>query len=113
MSKLLRDLLDAKEPLFTLALRQLEQDSGKKNIDVKLTAELIEKTHAAIRGLGLDSQDTVDKELYFALDHKVLEHNEHLAKSLGTSNDAPVKELVPKLVEAANQVKTPRSAWVG
>jgi hypothetical protein len=112
MSKLLRDLLDAKEPLFTTAVRQLEHISGKKSIDVKLTAELIEKTHAATRSLGLDSKDTTDRELYHALDDRVREHNENLAKSLGTSNDAPVREIVPKLVAAANQVKTPRSAWV-
>mgnify|MGYP000264006517 CR=1 FL=1 len=59
MSKLLRDLLQAKEPLFTQSLRELEFDTGKKSIDIKLTAEIIEKTHAATRSLGLDSSDTV------------------------------------------------------
>jgi len=112
MSKLLRDLLQAQEPLFTQSLRELEIDTGKKAIDLKLTAEIIEKTQAAIRSLGLDTKDTNDKELFHALEHRVAEHNKHLAMSLGSSDDAPVKELVPKLVEVANQANIPRQAWV-
>jgi hypothetical protein len=112
MSKLLRDLLSAQEPLFTQSLRELEIASGKKSIDLKLTAEIIEKTHVAVRSLGLDSNDTTDRELFHALEHRVAEHNKHLATSLGSSDDAPVKQIVPKLVELANQVKVPRQAWV-
>lgn len=112
MSKLLRDLLEAKEPLFTQSLRELEFLTSKKGIDVKLTAEIIEKTHAAIRGLGLDSSDTTDKELYHALDHKIAAHNQTLAKSLGSSEDAPVKDLVPRLVLAVNQIKLNKKCWV-
>lgn len=112
MSKFLRELLNAEEPLFTQSLRELEWLTGKKCIDVKLTAEIAEKSHAAIRSLGLDSQDTTDKELFHALDRRVQEHNQNLAKSIGSSNDAPIKEIVPKLVEAANSVKLPRNCWV-
>lgn len=39
MSKLLRDLLAAQEPLFTQSLRELEYLTGRKGVDVKLTAE--------------------------------------------------------------------------
>lgn len=112
MSKLLRDLLEAKEPLFTQSLRELEQLTGKKGIDTKLTAEIIEKTHGAIRSLGLDSNDIADKELFYALDQRVGEHNKHLATALGSSESAPVKELVPKLVAAVDQIKLNRSCWV-
>lgn len=112
MSKLLRDLLSAQEPLFTQSLRELEIVSNKKGIDLKLTAELIEKTHASVRSLGLDSNDTTDKELYHALDHRVAEHNKHLAAALGSSEDAPVKELVPKLVNAVSEVKLNKKCWV-
>lgn len=112
MSKLLRDLLDASEPLFSRSLRDLEEITGRKGIDVKLTGDIIEKTHAAIRSLGLDSNDTTGKELFHALDHRVAEHNMHLAKSLGSSDDAPVKQIVPLLVAAAEQAKIPRRAWV-
>lgn len=112
MSKLLRDLLQAQEPLFTQSLRELEIVSRKKGIDIKLTAEIIEKSHAAIRSLGLDSNDTTDKELYHALDHRVRENNIRLAKALGTSEDAPVRQIVPKLVEAALASGVNRTCWV-
>ena len=112
MSKLLRELLQAQEPLFTQSLRELEMDSGKKGVDLKLTAEVIEKTHAATRSLGLDSTDTTDKELFHALDHRVREHNEHLAKALGAAESASVKVLVPKLVLAVEQSKINRRCWV-
>lgn len=112
MSALLQELLNAKEPLFSKALADLEQISGRKGIDIKLTAEINEKIHAATRGLGLDSNDTTDKELFYALNNRVAEHNEHLAKSLGVSERSLVKEIVPALVRTANEVKMPRKAWV-
>lgn len=112
MGNFLRDLLDAKEPLFTHSLRDLEKIVGHKGVDLKLIGEIHEKFHSATRGLGLDSNDTADKELYYALIQKVREHNEHLALSLGTTNEAPVSHIVPRLVEAANQAKIPKKAWV-
>lgn len=112
MTKLLRDLLNAQQPLFTQSIRELEFLTGKKSIDIKLTAEIIEKTHSAIRGLGLDSSDTTDKELYHALDHKIASHNQTLAKALGSSEDASVDELVPRLVNALQHVKLNKKCWV-
>ena len=112
MSKLLRTLLDAQEPLFTQSLRELEFITGKNGIDIKLTAEIIEKTQGVIRSLGLDPTDTNDRELFHALDHRVKEHNEHLAKALGTSEDASVKEIVPKLVDAVLKSGVSRRCWV-
>lgn len=112
MSKLLRDLLDATEPLFSRSLNDLEEITGRKGIDTKLTGDIITKTHAAIRSLGLDSNDTTGKELFHALDHRVAEHNAHLAKSLGSSETAPVSHIVPLLVKTAQEAKVPRTAWV-
>lgn len=112
MSKPLRDLLDATEPLFTQSLRELEFDTGKKNIDNKLAAEIYQKVNGAIRSLGLDPLDTTDKELFHALNHRVQQHNRDLAKSLGTSEEAPVREIVPKLVEVVNQSNVNRTCWV-
>lgn len=112
MSKLFRDLLDATEPTFTLSLRNLEKLSGHKNVDNVLSAEILQKTNAAIRGLGLDVNDTTDRELYHALEGKVRDHNVHLAKSLGTSEDSAVRDIVPKLVEAVEQSDIPKRCWV-
>ena len=103
MTKLLRDILAAQEPLFTQSLRELEFLTGRKNIDIKLSAEITEKTFDTLRSLGLDANDTTDAELYHALDQRVRQNNINLAKGLGTS---------PKLVAAVDIVKMPRTAWV-
>jgi hypothetical protein len=112
MSKFLRDLLNAKEPLFTKSLRDFEHITGSKGVDVKLISEIHEKVHSATRSLGLDSNDTTDKELYYALIQKAREHNEHLALSLGTTNEAPISHIVPRLVDVADQAKIPKKAWL-
>lgn len=112
MTKLLRDILAAQEPLFTQSLRELEFLTGRKNIDIKLSAEITEKTFDTLRSLGLDANDTTDAELYHALDQRVRQNNINLAKGLGTSDDAPIKDIVPKLVAAVDIVKMPRTAWV-
>jgi hypothetical protein len=112
MKHFLRDLLDAKEPTFSSALRKLEILTGKEGVDTALIGEIIEKEHGAIRGLGLDSNDTNGKELFHALINKVRDHNVNLAKSLDTSEDAPIREIVPKLVEAVKQVDIPKRCWV-
>ncbi len=112
MSKLLRDLLSAQEPLFTQSLRELEIITGKKNLDNALAAEILEKTAGAIRSLGLDPLDTNDKELFHALEHRVREHNQNLARSLGSSDEAPVRDIIPKLVEVVNTTKMMRKCWV-
>ncbi|MCA9313369.1 hypothetical protein KDA08_03535, partial [Candidatus Saccharibacteria bacterium] len=112
MTKILRDLLNAEEPLFTKSLKELEHLTLKRSIDVKLSAEILEKTASVIRSLGLDPRDTSDKELFHALDDRVRFHNENLALSIGSSDDAQVAEIVPKLVNLANSIKVPRTCWV-
>jgi hypothetical protein len=112
MSKLLRDLLAAQEPLFTQSLRELEFATGRKGTDIRLTAELIERSNAAVRSLGLDVSDTADKELFHALNHRIGEHNKILANSLGLSDTTPVVEAMPKIVEALKAIKIPRKSWV-
>ena len=48
MSKLIIDLLSAKENLFERAVDDLEKASGNKGEDVRLTAELIETFNSKI-----------------------------------------------------------------
>ena len=64
MARFLRDLLSAQEPMFTTALRQLEQQAGGKGVDVAYIAHIIERAHAVMRQVGLDPADTAALELY-------------------------------------------------
>lgn len=67
MPGVLSQLLSAEEPLFTLAVNQLELASGKKGTDAKLVGELATKVAEAVRSFGLDPKDTTGPEFYAGL----------------------------------------------
>jgi len=112
MANLLRDLLDAKEPLFSLSIKQLEEASGKKGIDAKLIGDIIQKVHEATRKLGMDHADTTGEELYHALLAKIKEHDEHLARAIGGENAEDVQQLLPLIKKAVESADVPKSCWV-
>lgn len=68
MSRFLRELLHAREPGFTTAIRQLESATGNQSIDVRYIANITERAHAFMRRIGLDPRDTAKLELYKALE---------------------------------------------
>lgn len=112
MSKALSDLLDAKEPIFSIALKQLEQGSGNTSADVRLTAEIVGKVHLKIRELGLDPRDTTGKELYYALRELVKQHDAFLAKHLGGDDPSDVEDMLPRVQKTVDRLNIPRKAWV-
>lgn len=112
MSKFLRDLLDAEEPLFSLSLRDLEKASGHQGVDVKLIADITRETHQATRELGLDHKNTTGKELYQALLARMKADNERVTKIVGGKDSDDVRHIVPFLVDAANKVKFNRKVFV-
>jgi ribokinase len=67
MAKFLQRLLEAKEPLFSTTLRQLESMTGKQGVDVAYIADITARAHDVMRRLGLDPADTTPIELYKAL----------------------------------------------
>lgn len=107
----LSTLLNAQEPLFSLTLRQLEKVSGRGSQDVKLQAEIIEKSHQAIKMLDLDPTDTTGPELYGALLSKAKEHDEHLANQLGIDDPTDVEQAVEKVVAKVAEVDMERECW--
>jgi hypothetical protein len=112
MSKKISELLDASEPLFSIALRQLEQLSGNPSADVRLTAEIVGKVYAQMRALGLDPHDSTGKELYQALMNLTALHDGFLAKKIGSDDPDDVKKLLPLIKNTAEKVPIPRTAWV-
>lgn len=71
MAKKLSILLNAKEPLFTTSLRQLEGLTGHRAIDISYLADVMARAHQVMRRIGLDPADTTEKELYAALNAHV------------------------------------------
>lgn len=110
--KLISELLEAKEPLFSMALKQLEKASGQKSMDIKLGTEILEKAHKAMDALGLDHKDTTGKELFQALVVKIKEHDEHLAEQMGIKPGESPTEMIPKIREIALKSDVNKTAWV-
>ncbi len=75
MAKYLRQLLDAKEPLFSTSIRQLESMTGNRGIDVTYLADITARAHAVMRKIGLDTADTTERELYQALEAHADNHD--------------------------------------
>lgn len=71
MTHVLKQLLGNDHPLFTQNLMQLERAAGSPGVDVRIIADITEKTHEVLRGLGLDPADSHGKEVYQALQTSV------------------------------------------
>lgn len=109
---MLSELLGATEPMFSLALQQLEKASGNESVDVRLTSEIIGKVRLKTQELGLDPDDTTGKELYFALLNKIEQNDEHLVKQIGGTDPNDAAALMPLMKKAWDDFKTPKSCWV-
>lgn len=111
MSRLLSELLGAREPTFTLALKQLENASGNTNADIRLTAEIIGKTQLKTRELGLDPKDTKARELYHGLFELTRLHDKHLANALGVKDPGDIEELLPRIKSIAHKLHDTKTCW--
>ncbi|HVE81049.1 MAG TPA: hypothetical protein VNA68_02870 [Candidatus Dormibacteraeota bacterium] len=104
----LGEFLQAKQPLFDTALKQLEDRSGRKGVDVALTAEVATKSAEFIKRLKLDPECT-GPELYQALIDQVAKHDHQLAEAIGGSDPADVAQMIPLILKHVQQVDMPRS----
>jgi hypothetical protein len=102
--------LQAKEPLFDTALHQLEERSGKKGIDVAVTAEIATKAAVFARKLGLEPSCS-GPELYAALTTLVKQQDAHLALSLGSKDPTAVATIIPLVVRRIDQIHMPRQCF--
>ncbi len=111
MTKFLRDLLGAEEPLFDIAVDQLEKAAGKPGVDVRLIGDINEKAHQSMRELGLDYKSTTGRELYQALLAHVGKDNERVTKLIGGNDSHDVRQMIPLIVNASKKPKFNRQVW--
>lgn len=114
MAKFLRDLLDAEEPIFSEALRQLEDITGKTGVDAKLIGDITRMAHENLRTLGLNPAASTGEEVYYALLGRVENDIKRLVGIIGAeeSRSEDVQYLVPFMIEAANKVQFNRKVFV-
>ncbi|MFI5275226.1 MAG: hypothetical protein ACHQT5_00180 [Candidatus Saccharimonadales bacterium] len=99
MTRVLSELLGAKEPEFRLGLRQLERAGGAPSADIRLSVELHQAVQAALRELGLDPHDTTGPELYNALMERAKQDDGAIRELLGMGvDDADLSIKVQRLV---------------
>lgn len=85
MTRILREIIGGKEPTFSARIQQLEQLTGKRTVDIELTAEMLSRLADVTKKLQLDPHDTTPEEIYSALIHKAKEHDELLKNSYHAS----------------------------
>jgi hypothetical protein len=112
MSRLLSELLAAEEPLFSMAIKQLESAAGNTSVDVRLTAEIVGKVHMKVRSLGLDPRDTTGPELYRALFNLTAQHDLFIARRIGIDDPYDVQAVLSRIAETAAALDVPKTAWV-
>lgn len=112
MAKVLQELLQAEEPLFTASLMQLERASGHKGADARLIGDILRSAHDRIRQMGLDPKDSTGKEIYQALMNRVARDNIHLAEAIGATKPEDVAHMVPLMVAAADKAAFQRKVFV-
>ncbi len=112
MAKVLRDLLDAEEPIFTTAIRQLELASGRTAADTKLIGDITTKAHENMRQMGLHPASSTGEEVYQALHARVEADIARLTKIIGAKDSEDVEHLVPYMIAAADKVKFNRKVFV-
>lgn len=95
MSKFLQTVLGAKQPLFSITMRELEKKSAHQGIDVSYTADIRHRAHDVMRRIGLDPSDTTALELYASL-------NAHLSNETLFANTADVALIIHDKIVSFN-----------
>ncbi len=108
MSKLISDILGAREPQFSNMLGSLERHSGNTGADVRLGLEINKQRTAKLRELGLDPADTTEDELYQGLLGLAKLHDSFLRNAIGGKNIKDPNELLPLIKKQAEKLGLPK-----
>lgn len=111
MTRVLSELLGAREPMFHLSLDKLERASGHQSTDIRLSTELTQATTAKLKQLGLDPKDTTGEELYHALSERLKADDERLLAALRQQFGSTGEGTISHVAEALRTVPIPRSVY--
>lgn len=103
MTRFLSEALGAEEPVFSRSLQQLERAAGQPSADIRLTADIIQKTRAKIGELGLDPTDTTGQELFRALQERLARDEQTVRRVLSIADDATPNVIVARVAHFLNR----------
>lgn len=112
MTRFLSEALGAVEPVFSRSIQQLEQAAGRPGTDIRLTAEIIQRTRAKISELGLDPADTTGPELYSALKQRFEQDEQTARKALGVKEEATPDDVVAAAGQFLGKQASPGNSFV-
>ncbi len=111
MSGFISALLAKEKTAIRTTLAKLEQASGENSIDSRLISEIVIKSKAKIKQLGLDADDTTPEELYSSLNNLAQLHDSFLAKALGGIDPSDTSEMLPKITKFTNNIAKTKTVW--
>jgi hypothetical protein len=94
MTRFLSVALGANEPTFSQGIQQLEQAAGRPGTDIRLAADIMQRTRAKIAEIGLDPNDTNGRELYSALQERLRQDERKVRVALNVSGEASSSEII-------------------
>ena len=112
MTRVLSQLLNVKEPAFSMGLVELERKSGHPSIDVNLTAEIQATVYSKTKEMGLDPNDTTAKELYHGLQSMIQLHDQFLSKKIGITEDDNIDDQISKVIKSIDSLPISKNSWV-
>lgn len=111
MTRLLSQLLGAREPDFQLHLQHMERSAGHPNVDIYMSAEIERRVQGKVCELGLDPIDTTGPELYHALEQRLLADEHRLRESLGLQDTSPTDKVFSAVHQFVLKTDIPRSCF--
>ncbi len=112
MTRFLSEALGAVEPVFSKGIQQLEHAAGRPGTDIRLTADIMQRTRAKIAELGLDPSDTTGPELYEALQQRMQKDEQVVRKALGVAEDATPDNVVARVVQFLSKQDNSKNSFV-
>lgn len=112
MAQLLHQLLGDSTHALRYSVEKLERYSGSQGRDVRLSAEIIGKSHLALKSLGLDPHDSHGREVYAALISLLKLHDGFLRAHIGIESRTSRDKTVAETVNFAQKLSIPRMVWV-
>lgn len=111
MTRFLSEALGAIEPAFSRSLQQLEHAAGRPGTDIRLTADIIQRTRAKIGELGLDPADTNGPELFSALMERLKQDEQTARRALGIADDAAPGDVIASAAQYLSKQETLKSCF--
>jgi hypothetical protein len=109
MTKFLSEALGAVEPVFSRSIQQLEQAAGRPGTDIRLTADIMQRTRTKIADLGLDPSDTTGPELYSALQQRLKDDELTARQALGLSETSSADDILTSTTQFLAKQDTAKS----